>query len=194
MEKKQLALFEAFKFKIAFLQSLILAISFSYFSTAQSLSEKIQKSTQPNQSVIASAGGLAKFNVIELEWTLGESFIGEATNNSSRIYTIGFHQPNIKIKPDLLLAESNSDQINIYPNPVGNKLNVKFQLENAENAGNFKFQLTDLMGKLVLEKEISSQKESPNIDIPEIATGNYQVKIMSANGKILRSFKITKTN
>lgn len=159
---------------------------------AQQNAAVVSKTSLNHQSILASAGGIQKFSEIELEWTLGESFIGE-TSNSSRIYTIGFHQPFI-IQAEKLKAQIESDEVSIFPNPVGNKLNVKFNLKNAENASEFKFLLMDLMGRQILEKTIDSNLENTVVDFPEITSGSYQVKIMNAKNTVLRTFKIIKTN
>lgn len=192
MKEKTFNRFCQSKSRVIFYFSLfILTISIGSIS-AQSSSNSISKTNIHQQSIIASAGGVQKFSEIELEWTLGESFIGE-TSNASRIYTIGFHQPFI-IQPEKLKEQLESDEVSVFPNPVSNKLNVKFNLKNAENTGHFKFLLSDLMGKQILEKTIDGNLESTMVDFPEVTSGSYQVKIVDAKNKVVKTFKIIKTN
>jgi Secretion system C-terminal sorting domain len=181
-----------FTFNRCFWQTLFFLTVSITVNYAQQNANVISKTSQNHQSILASAGGVQKFSEIELEWTLGESFIGETTN-SSRIYTIGFHQPFI-IQAEKQKNQPESDEVSIFPNPVGNKLNVKFNLKNAENATQFKFLLTDLMGRQILEKTIDSSMDNSVIDFPEITSGSYQVKIVNSKNTVLRTFKIIKTN
>ncbi|MES2798159.1 MAG: T9SS type A sorting domain-containing protein [Bacteroidota bacterium] len=181
------------RLKLFLLGTLFLSWGISIEAQTNKINKPKNPSPLNSQEIIAPAGGISKFSEIELEWTLGESFIGEA-NGSKRVYTIGFHQPHLNIQPELMLDEGSSDEINIYPNPVGNKLNVKFQLENAEETGGFKFILTDLLGKQIFEKSLDSSTENPEVYLPEMASGSYQIKIMSVKGKLFRTFKIIKTN
>lgn len=177
---------------VIFLQTLFFLTTSILSINAQLSNNSNSKTNFNHQSILASAGGIQKFSEIELEWTLGESFVGETTN-VSRIYTIGFHQPFI-IEAEILKEKFGNDEISLFPNPVGNRLNVKFNLKNAENADQFKFLLTDLMGRQILEKTIDSKLESTMIDFPEINTGSYQVKIIDAKNRVLKTFKIIKTN
>lgn len=162
----------------------------NYLVSAQTAKPSMIKNTA---EVLSSGGGIAKFKSIQLEWTLGESFSGEATD-PSHLYTIGFHQPHILVKPEFQLDEVSQNEIGLFPNPVTNSLNVKFNLKDSEQAGKFKFVLTDIRGKLIFEKEIESASEPSLIDIPNLPNAVYQVNITANKGKLSRSFKIVKTN
>jgi trimeric autotransporter adhesin len=74
----------------------------------------------------------------------------------------------------------------VYPNPVKNELHIK--TENSDSISNFKFVLTDLMGRQILE--IENVSERINFERQSIHSGLYLYKIIYGNtivqqGKLL---------
>lgn len=192
MKKKRPVLLGYCKPKIINIFLSILLSIISLDALTQSSLKTIPNTIAVHQQVVASAGGISKFKNIELSWTMGEAFIGEI-NDKNNLYTVGFHQPII-IQAVSALNEAMTDEIMVFPNPFGSSLNVIFKLENEENSGNFKLVLSDIFGKQILEKTIDSNNIDTVIDLPEIASGSYQIKIYSLKQGLFRTFKMIKEN
>ncbi len=74
-------------------------------------------------------------------------------------------------------------RISIYPNPTNGKVNIV--LPKGEY---FHFTLTDILGKVVLQKETISEKFV--FDTKEISKGTYLIKLESVKGKYSRKLLI----
>ena len=74
-------------------------------------------------------------------------------------------------------------QIIIYPNPTNGKVNIV--LPKGED---FHFILTDILGKVVLQKESIAEKFV--FDTKEISKGTYLIKLESVKGKYSRKLLI----
>ena len=156
---------------------------FVFFSIA-----KAQNISSP--TVIAAAGGVSKFSTIELEWTLGESFIGTATS-AERLYTVGFHQPQLKGQKVILPTDNNTSQITIYPNPVKNILTVQFRLDKYEKT---KMLLSDFLGKSIQERTVNARVATVNIPVHNLIAGIYLLRVFDTKGNQISSHKIIKAN
>ena len=141
-------------------------------------------------TVIATAGGVSKFATIELEWTLGESFIG-ATSAVDRLYTVGFHQPKLISQKLKMQIENTSIQIVIYPNPVKNILTVQLKLDKSEKT---KLILSDLLGKSIQERTVTAKIASVNMPVYNLIAGIYFLRVFDAKGKPISTHKIIKAN
>lgn len=73
------------------------------------------------------------------------------------------------------------DNIHLYPNPAKGQLNI--EVANVMNGG--VLQLTDLLGKIVLQQQISQSKTS--IDIRHLSGGIYFARYADALGKVTRT-------
>ena len=74
-----------------------------------------------------------------------------------------------------------------YPNPTQNNLWLKFSEQFDEN---IRFVLTDNLGKLIVQEEISSN--TTEIPMQELTAGTYHLMVLS-NESTIKSFKILKT-
>jgi len=79
-------------------------------------------------------------------------------------------------------TEKNS-RIIIYPNPVGNILSVKNM-----DQGNYQLQISDLSGKIVLEKSVQMNKESLSLDISNIPSGVYFLQLKQEKHLFIKRF------
>jgi hypothetical protein len=80
-------------------------------------------------------------------------------------------------------GKTNSLQLNaIYPNPVKNSLNVSLE---SPNAGKVQITITDLNGKKMYENTrlITDGNNSLQVNVTTLPSGNYVVKVISAEGK-----------
>lgn len=141
-------------------------------------------------TVLSSGGGLIKYSEIELEWTLGESFIGMAKNDV-QLYTLGFHQPNRLSHQLLYQSDTNESKVSIFPNPVENLLNVQLQLVQQDF---ITLKLTDIVGRSISEQFVDGKVTKTEISVKELSSGAYQLQVLDKNGKRISTFKIIKTN
>jgi hypothetical protein len=74
--------------------------------------------------------------------------------------------------------------VNIYPNPTANKINIVF---NANEAGSKVLNLIDIQGKKMLTKSIATQlgNNMISIDISSFSNGTYLLTGLTENGNII---------
>jgi len=115
-------------------------------------------------SVIAAGGGYAESDNISISWTLGELAVSTLTGNSMML-TQGFQQPfDIGVGID---ENELSRDISAYPNPVGDELRIRF---NIEKPGNFLIEIQDVTGRLVSQEQ---RKQVNPGDIILLNTASY---------------------
>lgn len=142
-----------------------------------------------SQEVITPFGNIYNNNFQIVHATLGEPVIQTVSDNLFFILTQGFQQP----LPIEKLPEEYTVKIDIYPNPLpdGKDLSIVFYVRDIDD---FIIEITDIVGKLIFEKEVSDvfsgQKESINID--HLAEGIYLVHVFSKKEKMASTKKITK--
>lgn len=149
---------------------------------------KAQATLSPD--VIASNGGISRFNGIELEWTIGEAAIGTATAGN-RFYTVGFHQPVLISRQLPASGEVTGGSIRVFPNPSTNMLRVQIPFSVADNVSII---LADMTGNTLVERTVNSKSSAIDIQVSHLASGIYQLRVMTADGKQAGIFKIVKAN
>lgn len=149
---------------------------------------KAQATLSPD--VIASNGGVSRFNGIELEWTVGEAAIGTAAAGN-RLYTVGFHQPVLISRQLPAAGETASRGIRVFPNPASQMLRVQLPLTGSDNVT---IVLADLAGNTLVERTVNNKSSAVDIQIGHLASGMYQLRIISPDGNQTGVFKIVKVN
>lgn len=141
-------------------------------------------SQQINHFVISSSGNQYASNNIIFDWTLGEVFT-ETSVGGGFVLNQGFHQPLIEIKTAINQVEFSG--LNIFPNPVSDKLTLNFPdaIANKSNCV-----ITDLQGRLYINREI--KEISTEFDFSTFSSGIYFLRIISENPLINVSQKIIK--
>ncbi len=94
-----------------------------------------------------------------------------------------------KQKPGLE-AEVRNNGIAVFPNPVTNgSINVSFA---DQPVGRYQVQFLDLSGKLISSQEVNvgNKMQVANLNLPEVAKGNYLIKIVSEPNKVSITSKI----
>lgn len=76
--------------------------------------------------------------------------------------------------PTMSLEENTAFEVNIYPNPISDVINIDSGMEIE------KVIISDISGKIVLEKEATNY--STSINISSLNSGTYYVQIKSRNG------------
>jgi hypothetical protein len=83
-------------------------------------------------------------------------------------------------------------KVDIYPNPVGQNLNISIDFPKSEEA--VLFRVFDLKGQLIQEREfLNVQKETVNMDVNKLASGNYLLQVQTL-GNQAKTIKFVKAN
>jgi Secretion system C-terminal sorting domain len=83
-------------------------------------------------------------------------------------------------------------KVGIYPNPVGQNLNVDVDFPKSEEA--VLFRIFDLKGQLIQEREFFNvQKETVNMDVNKLASGNYFLQVQTMGNQV-KTVKFVKAN
>lgn len=137
---------------------------------------------QTNQELVATSGDHFTNGNIQLSWSIGEVVI-ETVSNSTNTLTQGFHQTNLSIVG--IENFTLNLEMDVYPNPTQDILTIKIQ-----NYLNTKYELYDLNGKLLSQNQING--ELTNVNMKNLSTGNYLLKISEILTKETKTFKIIK--
>ena len=105
-----------------------------------------------------------------------------------------FTKPSNPLKEISIVQNRDADldnRIQLYPNPVSqNTFAVRF---NSLQAGNYRIELRDVMGRTILQQKVNvlgnDQSESININ-PASARGVYMVQVMNEQNKTVFSQKL----
>jgi len=146
------------------------------------------KSQSISPQVIASGGDYYVGTNASLSWTIGE-LITETVSNTNFILTQGFQQPNYNINAIEEPGINPLGEINIYPNPVADELNVSFKDMNQKNVMIILF---DMNGKILYSDIAENTTSVKQINMSQIAKGNYVIRFATKDGKYLKSFKVMK--
>jgi hypothetical protein len=148
----------------------LFAITFKSLSAQQSINTTGGNTTNTSGSVSYSIGQLVCDNQI--------TSVGSVRQGVQQVFEIvnisGVEQINLKY------------DFTVYPTPANQQLTLNlgnFQL------GNTKFQIFNLSGKMIEEKEILNNIE--NIELSSLASSVYFIKIVS-NNQVIKTFKIIK--
>jgi Secretion system C-terminal sorting domain len=141
-------------------------------------------------TIISPAGGISKYSEIQLEWTLGESYISSASNDA-HLYTAGFHQPIVLRQELVYQSDTDKSKITVFPNPVDNILNVRLQLVQQDFVTLI---LTDVLGKSISVQSIDGKATKAEVSVKDLTSGAYQLQVLDTNGKPISAFKIIKSN
>ncbi len=110
--------------------------------------------------------------------TFGSVYIADYENNRIRIV----YNPQL----DVPSQNVSTSQVRVYPNPATNVLTIEYKLPNNEEAI---MQIIDIMGRLVITKNLSSQKQpfgklTMTLNISSLSQGVYLYKVVQNGGAI----------
>ena len=110
----------------------------------------------------------------------GTMYIADYFNNRIRmVYNPRLATPNVN---------SATGEVKIYPNPAKEELTVEYTLPDKEDA---EMQIVDVMGRIVISKELPFDKQKETVDISNLPQGVYVYKVvqdgvMIATGKVIK--------
>jgi len=141
--------------------------------------------TSFSQEVIATQGGREVNSDGSLDYTIGEAIITFG-DDGSNVLTQGFQQPVFEIME--VLDIQSEFEVNIFPNPATEYVNVQFQ----ELKTGYFLMLVDELGKILLSQQIKTK----DILIPfnKYSTGVYFLSIIDDKQTKIKTYKIQKSH
>lgn len=121
--------------------------------------------------VLASLGGSGYNAEMSMNWTLGEIFINEFSNNDF-ILAQGFHQGYPGIPSGIIDPFSNSE-IKAFPNPVNDILNIYIQNDLATIS--WRMEVFDSRGVKIID--VYSKASTNEIPFSSLEAGTYMVRV-----------------
>ena len=162
--------------KLVFLYIILIVISTTTYSQVTG-----------DQYILSSAGNKADLSTgHSMTWTVGELIIETGIQTDENDYTQGFHQPYM----DVTIIEDYSIDlnINIFPNPATEQLNLRYKKFNKGDA----LCLYDAVGKLLLRKPIVDARMT--LPFNTYSTGLYYLVILNEDNEKIKSFKVQKSH
>jgi hypothetical protein len=143
---------------------------------------------QAKPQVIATCGNTNQINNTIISYTVGETVVNTFSNNNT-ILTQGYQQPHYnitQIKP----TTSNNLNINIYPNPAEDLLNINF---NNSQPLNIDIKIYDITGKLIISHiQLINEKHLLSLPMKNVAAGKYLLNIYCKEINEQFSFEVIK--
>ena len=142
--------------------------------------------------VLSSGGGDNSNTNVGLSWTVGEPVIQTAVGASASV-TQGFHQIHFEI----ISIEEHRElgyEVSVYPNPSTDIINIRLKFigkGSTPSGTKFNVVLTDNSGKILISNKLKNKLEH-SIPMDKYSSGQYYLKITTADGGLLKSAQITK--
>ncbi|WP_292487827.1 T9SS type A sorting domain-containing protein [Methanohalobium sp.] len=108
-------------------------------------------------------------------------------SDGSAMLTQGFHQGNITVSTAVDEMSESAMDVQIYPNPVNDILNVKFKNMVDQT---IQVRLVDLTGKTILTREFSDPSNTQRLNLSPVTSGTYMLEVNA--GQKRKVFKIVK--
>lgn len=138
-----------------------------------------------DQHVIGSAGNFsATSSSTTLSWTVGE-MITTTESSGNAILTQGFQQPVLVNPLSINSTNPNAFSLQVFPNPSLEQITI--QKDQKEN---LKAELIDILGQVI--GQYSLQDSQTQIDLSQLPSANYLLRIRSLDNEPLQTFKIQK--
>ncbi len=157
---------------------LLLMVFFSINANAQ----------QTSPQVIATSGNISQQGNATISYTIGETVIQTGTDGTT-ILTQGYQQPhyNITLLPQYQNTEPN---INIFPNPTTDQLQIKFNNDQELKAT---IRLMDALGKQINADEYTALPNTAiQYPMQHYASGKYFLTIEVSSNHSIKTFEIIK--
>jgi len=137
-------------------------------------------------TVLSSSGGFESSDGTSLSWTTGEVMI-QSFSEGSIMLSQGFQQGNITVSTAVDEMSESAMDVQIYPNPVNDILNMEFK-NMVDHT--IQLKLVDLTGKTVLRKEFSQPSNTVRLNLSSVSSGSYMLEVRAAEKR--KVFKIVK--
>lgn len=157
---------------------LLLIVLISYHIAGQSISKQ----------VIGSSGQPISNGSYTINFTVGEAIVGEVING------VNIHQgfwAELSNDETLTLETliNPLEDIQVFPNPVVNLVQIRFKLNETEN---YKIQLFDINGKEIHNLKQTVQEQTKQLNISHLSSGMYLLTVRNPQSNYIKTFKILK--
>jgi hypothetical protein len=139
-------------------------------------------SQQMERSIVSAAGKEDKTQNISLSWTLGELAVSKVSTGRI-MFTEGFQQGESPAN-----NSASTDNLVAWPNPSQDEVFVNWSKSDDHSI----LCLTDMNGKILIVKTISSGEINSTLDLNDLRAGIYFLTLRNAAGNISASTKICK--
>jgi hypothetical protein len=136
-----------------------------------------------SKQVIAPLGGTISNGNNQLSYTAGEIVIGGMTAEDGSFQLGNGYYPSLNLTTLSIESPTTNLLVKIYPNPTKELIFITHPSSNS-----FKVFISDLTGKVLLEKEVG--KQDP-INIERYPSGTYLINVTTEDKKT-NSYKIIK--
>ena len=136
-----------------------------------------------SKQVISPLGGNEHNNSHKLSYTVGEIIVGAMTNEEGSIQLGNGYYPSLNLEALSIESPSTNLSVKIYPNPTKEVIFITHP-----NNITFKVFISDLTGKVLLQKEVGKQEP---INIERYPNGTYLINVITEHTKT-NSYKIIK--
>ena len=137
-----------------------------------------------NPELVSSGGDSFSNTTYLLDWSIGEC-VTATHSEGDYVITQGFYQEGDIITSVEEFTEQGIN-INIYPNPTTNFVELKTGSPEIEN---MQYSVTDINGKILQNEEVTNETEQLNFS--NYSNGVYFLTITQEN-QVIKSFKIIK--
>ena len=136
-----------------------------------------------SKQVIAPLGGTVSNGNNQLSYTAGEIVIGSMTAEDGSFQLGNGYYPSLNLTTLSIESPTTNLLVKIYPNPTKELIFITHPSSNS-----FKVFISDLTGKVLLEKEVGKQD---TINIERYPSGTYLINVTSEDQKT-NTYKIIK--
>ena len=136
-----------------------------------------------SKQVIAPLGGTNLNGNNQLSYTVGEIVIGGMKAEDGSFQLGNGYYPSLNLTTLSIESPKTNLLVKIYPNPTKEVIFITHPSSNS-----FKVFISDLTGKVLLQKEVGKQEP---INIERYPTGTYLIKVTTEDKKT-NSYKIIK--
>ena len=136
-----------------------------------------------SKEVIAPLGGTISNSNNQLSYTAGEIVIGGMTAEDGSFQLGNGYYPSLNLEVLSIASPTTNLSVKVYPNPTKEVIFITHPSSNS-----FKVFISDLTGKVLLQKQVSKQQP---INIEKYPTGTYLINVITEDKKT-NSYKIIK--
>lgn len=136
------------------------------------------------QQVVATAGSSMSNASGSITYTIGEG-VSQTISKGDKTLTQGFHQTTLSVSSISEIKGLNY-AVTVFPNPTNDFVTL---LVEKENVLGFLYQIFDLNGKLLSQKELKSNRTS--VPFQHLSVGFYLLKVSNGSQEV-KSFKVIK--
>ena len=148
------------------------------------ISLSISAQTAVKKDCISSGGNVVTNGNTKIIYTVGEFAVQENTQGTVHI-SEGFINPDLLIATGLANYSVGHFDVNIFPNPARDYVNVKFS-----KSCKYNINLYDVDGKII--HQYSSESNRQRINLGNLSNGEYMLLVKNVNNKSYKSFKLIK--